>query len=154
VAASDAHFAWMLGEAAEAPDGLRLPPGGVEDPAVLGWLRRGLPGVACRSWLMTAGGEVVGLCSHKGPPDAQGEAELGYGVTAERRRRGYATQAVALMVAAARADPGISALTAQTALANLPSQRALEANGFAKVGTAHDPEDGDLLVWRLDTSGA
>ena len=40
IEATDAHFAWMLGEATR-PDGLQLPEGGVEPPGVLRWPRRG-----------------------------------------------------------------------------------------------------------------
>ena len=36
--ATDAHFAWLLGETA-APAGLGLPPGGIDEPWVYRWLR-------------------------------------------------------------------------------------------------------------------
>lgn len=151
VVTTDAHFAWMLGEA-PAPDGLQLPPGQIDEPWVLRWARRNLarfgPG---SNWLMTADDEVVGLCGHKTAPDADGAVEIGYGVAAERRRRGHAAAAVALVVDAARSDPSIRRLVAETALANLPSQRVLEANGFARVGRSHDDEEGEMIVWRLET---
>ena len=150
VTARDAHFAWMLGEA-PAPEALRLPPGGMDQRWVLEWLRRTLPRVAGRSWLIVAAGEVVGLCSHKNPPTAEGVADIGYGVAPERRRLGYATCAVAMIAEAARADPAIAALTAETALANLASQRVVEANGFTKVGRSHDRDEGEMIVWRLET---
>jgi len=151
VEATDAHFAWMLGEAA-APDGLSLPPGGIDAPWVLRWTRRNLarlgqPG----SWLIVADGEVVGLCGHKTGPDAQGAVEIGYGVAAERRRQGHATRAVALAVQSARCDGRIRRLVAETALRNLPSQRVLEANGFVRTGTSVDDDEGDMIVWGLET---
>ncbi|HEY3798564.1 MAG TPA: GNAT family N-acetyltransferase [Caulobacteraceae bacterium] len=146
---TDAHFAWMLGER-DAPDGLTLPPGGIDSPRILRWLRRGLttlgPG---RGWLMVADGEVVGTGGYKNPP-RDGVVDIGYGVAAERRRRGHAAAALALIVEKARGDPEVRALIAETALANLPSQRVLEANGFAQVGRSHDDEEGEMIVWRLE----
>jgi len=146
---SDAHLAWMLGEA-EAPDELRLPPGGVDERWVLKWLRRTLPSLGGRGgWLMGADGEVVGLCGYKVPPGADGDVEIGYSVAPARRRLGHATRAVALLTDAARLDDRVRALTAETALANLPSQRVLETNGFADVGRGMDDDEGETIVWRL-----
>ena len=98
---------------------------------------------------MVTDGEAVGLCSYKAPPDAQGVVEIGYGVANERRRRGHATDAVARLVEAARGDERVRALTSETALANVPSQRVLEANGFVQTGRGMD-DDGETIVWRLD----
>ncbi len=150
IPATDAHFAWMLEEAGP-PDGLTLAPGGIDEAWVYRWLRRNLAGGA-GSWLMVEGGEVVGMISHKRPPNAEGETEIGYGVAPERRRRGLATQAAGLLVELARADPAVRALTAETALANLPSQRVLEANGFVQTGRGHDADEGEMIVWRLATA--
>ncbi|HEY1752119.1 MAG TPA: GNAT family N-acetyltransferase [Caulobacteraceae bacterium] len=150
VPATDAHFAWMLGERG-APDGLALPPGGVDTPPILRWLRRTLPtlgGHGC--WLMAADGEVVGVCSYKWPPTPQGDVEIGYGVAPERRRLGYAAQASKLIVEAARLDPRVRALTAETALGNAASQRLLAANGFFQVGRGRDDEEGETIRWRLE----
>jgi RimJ/RimL family protein N-acetyltransferase len=153
IEATDAHFAWMLGEA-PAPDGLRLPPGGVGEPWVLRWSRRklarfGQPG----NWLIVADGEVVGMCGHKTAPDAKGAVEIGYGVAAERRRLGHATRAVALAVESARNDIRVRRLVAETAVGNLPSQRALETNGFVRIGTGYDDDEGETIVWSLETAG-
>ena len=148
--ATDAHFAWMLGEAAP-PDGLRLPLGHVDEPWVLKWLRRTLPKLGgYGSWLMDVDREVVGMCSYKKPPNAEGAVEIGYGVAPQRRRLGYATRAVALLIEAARLDPRVSVIVAETALANLPSQKVLTANGFADVGRSVDDDEGETIVWRLE----
>lgn len=147
--ATDAHFAWMLDEPVIPPP-LRLPRGGVDQPWVLRWLRRNLPDLeGTGSWLMVDGDEVVGLCSYKDPPDAAGAVDIGYAVAPARRRRGYATAAVALLIEAARADPRLRRLTAETAVDNLPSQRVLEANGFHRTGRSHDVDEGEMIVWGL-----
>jgi RimJ/RimL family protein N-acetyltransferase len=41
-------------------------------------------------------------------------------------------------------------LTAETSVDNPGSQRVLEKNGFAAIGTREDPEDGALINWAID----
>ena len=48
------------------------------------------------------------------------------------------------------ADARVSALVRRTALANLPSQQVLDANGFADVGRGMDDDEGETIVWRLE----
>ncbi len=127
-------------------DGLRLPDGGVDHPAVLTYLRK-LAG-ECGSWLVVDGGEVVGLCGHKHAPTAAGAVEIGYGIVASRRGQGLATAAMAAMLDIASKDLRIRHLTAETAADNIASQRVLEKNGFVRVGTRVDPEDGALVLWQ------
>lgn len=148
----------MLGEG-PALDTLTLPPGGVDEPWVLRWLKGNLAVLegtvreGTGSWLMVADGEIVGLCSYKGPPE-DGVVEIGYAVAPRRRRRGYATAAVAALIALAEQDPRITSLSAETALANLPSQRVLEANGFAPAGRGFDRDEGEMILWRRDIAPA
>ena len=154
IEANDDHFAWMLGET-PAPKNLRLPPGGVDDLTVLLMLR----GIAsdlqsqCRvgSWLIVADLEVVGLCGFKRAPK-DGVAEIGYGVAASRRRRGYATRAIAAILNLVSGDAAVRTLVAETAVANVASQDVLEVNGFVKTGTRNDPEDGELICWSRSLS--
>ncbi len=149
---TDAHFRWMLGKQAAPSPGLTLPPGGVDGGETLAIVRRmtrRLHEAGSRgSWMMVCGAEIVGLCSYKQAPNAQGEVEIGYGVAPSCRGRGHATGAVAAMLDYARSDPAVHAVTAATAAANRASQRALERNGFAQAGTGNDPDDGDLIFWR------
>jgi RimJ/RimL family protein N-acetyltransferase len=151
---TDAHFAWMLGESGAPASDLTLPAGGVDDAETLQIVRRMTrrlhKGGSRGSWMMLCGNEVVGLCSYKQAPNAQGIVEIGYGVAESHRGRGHATRAVTAMLAYARQDPAVTAVTAATAVENLASQRALERNGFVRTGTGHDPDDGDLVFWRHD----
>jgi hypothetical protein len=148
--ASDDHFAWLLGEAA-APDGLRSPEGGVDVPVVLKIVRRltaKLHAAGCHaSWLIVDQDEVVGLCSFKRPPDDALVAEIGYGIAASRRRKGYATIGVNLLISAVFNSRAAAQLSAETAIANIPSQRVLARNGFLICGARTDAEDGELLIW-------
>jgi RimJ/RimL family protein N-acetyltransferase len=146
---NDADFDWLAGIAPATRD-LTIPPGGAEDPNVLPIIRRiaqrlhaaNYPG----SWMMVANNEVVGLCNFIRPP-ADGVVELGYGVAATRRNRGHATAAVAAMLDAARSDPTIMLVYAETATTNPASARALVKNGFVEISRRDDPEDGTLIRW-------
>jgi len=151
IEATDAHFAWML--AGEGTfDGLHLPDGGVDRPAILKYLRRVAEDLRTQhgpgSWLVVADGVVAGLCGYKHRPTADGAVEIGYGIVASRRGQGLATRAVAEMRHLAAGDARIHRLTAETAADNVASQRVLTANGFAQAGSRIDPEDGPLILWQ------
>lgn len=149
----DADFSWFLGGATTRP-GLSQPPGGVDTPETLAIVRTihaalggdGQPG----SWMMVEEGEVVGLCGYVRPLGDGGMVEIGYGVAAARRRLGHAGRAVAAMVAMARNDGGLRAVTAVTAEDNLPSHGVLIQNGFVQTGREDRDEDGPVILWRLD----
>jgi RimJ/RimL family protein N-acetyltransferase len=99
------------------------------------------------SWLILEGDEVVGLCSVTRPP-ADGVIDIGYGIAPSRQQRGIAGRAVAEVVSWAKLMPNVVALTAETSMTNVPSQRVLERNGFLKIGERIDEEDGRLICWR------
>lgn len=145
----DDDFEWMLGRKG-ARNGLTLAKGGVDDRAVLTILRamtvRLHEGGSYASWMVTCNAVVVGLCSYKRPPSG-GCTEIGYGIAPSQRGKGYATQAVALMIEIASADPSLDTLTAETAVTNLASQVVLQRNGFTQTGTRFDAEDGEVTVW-------
>ena len=142
---TDAHFAWMMGQGPAPSAALRLPRGGVEPPDVLNIVR----GMAA-NWMIVVDNEVVGLCSYKKAPDADGTVDIGYGIAEDHRNQGFATRAVAAILGYARDDPSVHAVSAATALANIASQRVLERNGFSRIGTRLHPEDGELILWRRD----
>ncbi len=140
----------MLRGSGENDGGLRLPPGGVDDPIVLKYLR-GLTrklhtGGWVGTWMFVADGEVVGLGGYKDLPK-DGVAEIGYGVAVSRRKLGHATRAVAAILEAARTS-GVQSLRAETAAENQASGLVLERNGFERTGTRMDAEEGKLLTWR------
>ena len=89
---------------------------------------------------------VVGQLGATSEPSDGGEIEIGYGFGVAGH--GYATEAVAALVAHLLDTAYISVVTANTAVENLASQRVLEKNGFAQVDRSWNEEDGDLLVWR------
>jgi [ribosomal protein S5]-alanine N-acetyltransferase len=80
-----------------------------------------------------ASGLVVGGIGFFGPPREGGEVEVGYGIVPSRQGCGYATEAVAAMLAMAWADPRVTAVVAGTDPGNAASQRVLEKAGFRRV---------------------
>ncbi len=151
--ATDDHFAFLLGEpSSSAP--FSLPPGGVDSPEILRMLRRMLARLheaGCEgSWLVLDKDEVVGLCGYKHPPGDTRTVEIGYGIAPARRKRFYATKAVALMLEEVRADQAVDKIVAETASDNPTSKRVLQRNGFTHAGTRVDAEDGVLDLWEFD----
>jgi RimJ/RimL family protein N-acetyltransferase len=152
VAARPAHFTW-LAEASDAPGpaGLDAAPGGIESAQVLELLARIAAGLDTAgvegSFLIVVDSEVVGLCGFKRVPSA-GEVDIGYGIAPSRRRRGYATAAVAALVSRVARSAGLHALVAETIPENVASHRVLRRNAFVQSGERMDAEDGLVQVWR------
>jgi [ribosomal protein S5]-alanine N-acetyltransferase len=104
------------------------------------------PGYGSR--YIIADGCLVGTCGFKGPPNANGEVEIGYSVIPEEQRRGLATRAVAALLAFAFEDRRVVAVRAETLPTGLASQKVLIANGFAADGTRDDPDEGPVACFR------
>jgi [ribosomal protein S5]-alanine N-acetyltransferase len=107
-----------------------------DDCALLGW----------GPWLMVLGEDrvLVGDAGFKGPPDANGVAELGYGVLPRHQRRGFATEAVNALITWAFSQ-GARAIVAESDADNIASARVLQKAGFRQA----DPR-GELLSWRVE----
>lgn len=97
----------------------------------------GLTGVAqggSLGWLVTLDGAVVGDCGTHGPPDEAGTVEIGYGLAAPCRGRGYGKAVVRALSQWFLAQPGITRVLAHTLPDNVPSRRSLESAGFRLDG--------------------
>ncbi len=81
-------------------------------------------------------GAVIGDCGTKGWMDDRGRVEVGYGLSASFRRRGYGSEAVGAMVEWLGAQPGIRAVTAEVEVGNDASRRLLERLGFVVENTS------------------
>lgn len=81
-----------------------------------------------------ADGRAIGDAGFHGPPNAEGELELGYAVVPAARRQGFANQASELLIAWARSQPGVRAITARVEPGNTASQRLLDRLGFVRDG--------------------
>lgn len=67
---------------------------------------------------------------------------MGYSVTADRRRRGYATEAGRALAEWACCQPDVRLIVASCDSSNLPSIRTLERVGFNRVA-----EDDGEMKW-------
>ena len=67
--------------------------------------------------------------------DALSSAMVGYWIGEEFARKGLATRAVREVLDVAFLERGFHRVEAGTDVANVPSQRVLERNGFTRVGT-------------------
>ncbi|GGV23359.1 hypothetical protein GCM10010277_02900 [Streptomyces longisporoflavus] len=83
-------------------------------------------------------GLVVGSIGLFWPP-SEGVIEIGYGIVASRRGRGYASEATRALVAYALTAPDVHTVSADVELSNPPSVRVLEKAGFHRQST-----DGDV----------
>lgn len=91
-------------------------------------------------WLVVTGGsEVIGDVGWFGPPDADGDCEIGYGVAAPSRRLGLGREAVALLLTWVEQQPGVRRTTAEARVGNEASLRLLAGLGFTSDGTGAPP---------------
>jgi RimJ/RimL family protein N-acetyltransferase len=145
----EAMFCSLLVGCAPAP--YRLPDANLESPEILEMLHNLAitirPHFLPAAWLIVEGVDAVGLCSVLRPP-ADGRLEIGYGIAPAHRNKGAARRAIADLLSWARAAPNLTAITAETGTQNTASQRVLQRNGFARVGTRTDPQDGELICWQ------
>jgi RimJ/RimL family protein N-acetyltransferase len=74
---------------------------------------------------------VIGTCGFPGPPDANGAAEIAYGIAPSYQGKGYATEAAMALTDFAKKNPRVKKC------------------GFKKTGDAVDPEN-NLAVWRWE----
>ena len=138
---------WTPGEAAAVLDGARPAHWADDFPAegdhVIAGLLADNP-----DWLGEYGhrqvierdsGLVVGSIGLFWPP-ADGVLEIGYGIAASRRGRGYAPESTRAVTEHAFTAPGVHTVVAGVELANPPSIRVLEKAGYHRSDT--DAEQG------------
>jgi RimJ/RimL family protein N-acetyltransferase len=68
------------------------------------------------------------------PVNADGLVEIGYGLAAPYRGRGYGRQTVRALSQWLLTQPGVTGVLAHTDPANTPSRRSLESAGFRLEG--------------------
>lgn len=99
-----------------------------------------------------AGDTLIGVGGFKGPPNENGEVELGYGVAREYQRRGYASEAVQAWLKMAFDDPAVRTVVGQTLSSLVPSIGVLEKAGFSVAGAGADdgaPEGEQVVRYEL-----
>jgi RimJ/RimL family protein N-acetyltransferase len=93
--------------------------------------------------------QVIGAGGYKGAPDDTGTVEIGYGVVPERRRRGFAREAVDGWLAHAFADPRVRRVIAHTLVELEPSIGVLRSAGFSFVGAGTDPQEPAAVQYEI-----
>ena len=92
------------------------------------------------SWYVLLAGDgagppvLIGTAGLKGLPGPDGTVEIGYSILERHQRAGYATEAVAALLAWAFARPGVRRVVAETFPELAPSIRVLEKCGFRRAG--------------------
>ncbi|UNS96769.1 GNAT family N-acetyltransferase [Streptomyces tubbatahanensis] len=130
---------WTTAETAAVLDGTRLAHWAHDFPAdgdrvIAGFLGehpawRGAHGH--RLVVERESGLVVGSIGLFWPP-SEGAVEIGYGIVASRRGRGYAPEAVRALAGFAFTAPEVHTVCARVEGANSPSVRVLEKAGFSR----------------------
>ena len=92
---------------------------------------------------------LVGLGGYKGKADEAGMVEIGYAIVPAYRCRGLATEAAQGLVDYAFSHQHIQLVDAHTLAESNASTRVLEKAGMKHVGTAHDPDAGEVWHWSL-----
>lgn len=92
-------------------------------------------------------GAVLAEVGFHGPPDTDGEAEIGYRVVARYQRQGLAEEAASALLGWATAN-GVSGVRACVSPANAASIGLLNKLGFTQAGCNQHRILGDQLVFR------
>ena len=93
---------------------------------------------------------AVGNLGTKGPPDAAGTVDIGYGMNPSYEGHGYMTEAVQSFAAWLLDRSDVTRVTADCLVTNTGSVRVLEKAGFARLHEHYDDGEGGVLVfWEL-----
>jgi [ribosomal protein S5]-alanine N-acetyltransferase len=87
---------------------------------------------------------IIGGCCFQGPPDNNGDVQVGYVLQPNYRRRGFMSEALAKLVEWAFEQPDVKGIIAETDRENLPSQRVLK-----RLGLSIFRETEKTVWWRI-----
>ncbi len=102
----------------------------------LGWVEHGGPDDGGWFVALAEDGRVIGDCGTFGPADDDGRVEIGYGLAAPFRGRGFGTEAVRALAGWVDRQPGVQLVVARVEVGNEPSRRLLVRLGFVVVAEA------------------
>jgi [ribosomal protein S5]-alanine N-acetyltransferase len=109
------------------------------------------PSLSDWSFLVISEEQIVGEIGAKHPPNQDGAIEVGYGIAASQRRRGFAAEALQAFIVFAFQRPEVKQVIAECLITNQGSIAVLRKLGFACTGE-HDSEEGLLFSWELKQS--
>jgi RimJ/RimL family protein N-acetyltransferase len=136
-----------LGEALRAAVPPTWPPEYVDRDALEVTLKRLEEGPRQEGWWMYfvvlrdggPGRVLIGSAGYKGPPSADGTVEVGYGVVHDRRRQGFASEAVRGLLRRAFALPEVRIVIGETLPELVPSIGVMQKCGFRLIGAGSEP---------------
>jgi [ribosomal protein S5]-alanine N-acetyltransferase len=101
------------------------------------------------SFLVISADQIVGEIGAKHLPDKDGAVDVGYGIAASQRRRGFAAEALQAFLVFAFQRPEVKRVKAECLVTNQGSIAVLRKLGFVCTGE-HDSEEGRLFSWELN----
>lgn len=93
--------------------------------------------------------KLIGLGGFKGEATEEWKVEIGYAIAPDYRMKGLAAEAARGMLDYAFSHPQVRRVEAHTLPERNASTRVLEKVGLKRIGTVHDPEDGEIWRWSL-----
>ena len=99
------------------------------------------------SWVIITKQEmkIIGDVGFKGIPNQAGEIDLGYGIIASERQKGYAFEAAKALCDWAISQENVNTITAKCLIENEGSRKILENVGFKKAC-----QDSSMIFWSLE----
>ncbi|MCP1143332.1 GNAT family N-acetyltransferase [Lysinibacillus endophyticus] len=110
-----------------------------KDPSLIGW------GV----WLVLnkEDNKIIGDIGFKGKPNLENTVEVGYGIIASARNKGYATEAVSEIIKWAFSFENVERIVAECLKDNHASIKVLEKLQMKRIES-----DNEMLKWELNRS--
>jgi ribosomal-protein-alanine N-acetyltransferase len=136
--------------------GVRVPDNWPQMPESLGYVHKALKAdPASSQWgyhlfVHTKDRALIGEGGYKGKPDAAGVVEIGYAIIPEYRQRGLAFEAARGLTRQAFSHAEVRVIQAHTLKDGTASINVLKKLGMKLVGTAEDPDEGEVLQWKVE----
>jgi len=126
----------------------------VDDALTNFWLPKTLANPGAYKWytdweiVLKSMDTSIGGIGFTGEPNGSGEVEIGYMIDGQHHNKGYATEALQLLVGWAFTSESVKCIIVHTYADNLPSIRILDKCGFNEI--ARDGEG--LMTYKLEAS--
>ncbi len=101
-------------------------------------------------YLAVEGGQVLGTCAFKSPPQ-NARVEIAYFSFPDHEGRGVASQMARQLIELARSADGSIGIVAQTLPEENASTTILRKFGFSHTATVQHPDDGEVWEWSLNS---
>jgi [ribosomal protein S5]-alanine N-acetyltransferase len=92
---------------------------------------------------------LIGHGGFKGKPNDDGVVEIGYAIVPAYRNQGLAKEAAQGLTDYAFSNPHVRKVEAHTLAKPNASTRVLEKLGMVRIGSAQDPDVGEVWHWSL-----